>query len=888
MSKKQKVFRGIALSMGTILSVGALFSFAGCDDTSPIEPKNTDALYIMTEDLNGLFNPFYSTAGTDMDVVGQTQISMLTTNKNAELAFGDEEAVVVKDYEMKTVGGNSEYYFVIKNGIKFSDGKPLTMNDVFFNLYVYLDPAYTGSTTMYSTKIVGLQKYRLQRNVSGDNSAEDTRFNKEASDRANNRTMELVNLFQSIGRTSTQGSYSADETKMRAAINDPAQWSISNGYRRAIASNGDISDADARKQLLDDYEEALVKFREELERDYDSAQSAYTEDPYKKRSEFQDPVLCFMYMEGFATAKYAQVAGQKEDKNNITEIVYGYPKTITTKDAAVTHVYNSTVSSKFDQIVQFWATGSELRSEFVGTAKSVINHETLEGSDTLRFPAIDGIKSLGHHLNQTEVVVNGNTYKVASAENHNADGTVKNADEYDVLRITVEGTDPKAQWNFAFTVAPYHYYSDPSKYSIDIQNNKFGVSWSDYKFMTDVIQGKNSWGVSKNKVPLGAGPYIATDSKDSDQPDQFGFQNNGLVYYKANENFLLHAPYIKRLRYKILTSNNALGDLKTGATHFVEPQFTKENSEELTNSLSKRGIESVSTWQLGYGYIGINAGKVQNINLRKAIMSAMNTRDALQYYSTGTVANISWPMSAVSWAYPRSKGAALDPAHPVDNMDNNTGKDYMSYTDEATAKKNIERYMQAAGVSAGDSRLKVTFTVAGANVSEHPIYLVFKNAMDLLNECGWNVEVVPDQNALIKLSTGSLSVWAAAWGSTIDPDMYQVYHKNSTATSVLSWGYREILASQTTYPAENKILTEMSGYIDDAREITDRTQRTSLYRQAMDCVLQLAVELPVYQRQTLYAYNANFIDVSSLPAESDINSYNSPLSKIWDVKLVNN
>lgn len=196
--------------------------------------------------------------------------------------------------------------------------------------------------------------------------------------------------------------------------------------------------------------------------------------------------------------------------------------------------------------------------------------------------------------------------------------------------------------------------------------------------------------------------------------------------------------------------------------------------------------------------------------------------------------------------------------------------------------------MQAAGVSAGDSRLKVTFTVAGANVSEHPIYLVFKNAMDLLNECGWNVEVVPDQNALIKLSTGSLSVWAAAWGSTIDPDMYQVYHKNSTATSVLSWGYREILASQTTYPTENRILTEMSGYIDDAREITDRTQRTALYRQAMDCVLQLAVELPVYQRQTLYAYNANFIDVSSLPAESDINSYNSPLSKIWDVKLLNN
>ena len=54
----------------------------------------------------------------------------------------------------------------------------------------------------------------------------------------------------------------------------------------------------------------------------------------------------------------------------------------------------------------------------------------------------------------------------------------------------------------------------------------------------------------------------------------------------------------------------------------------------------------------------------------------------------------------------------------------------------------------------------------------------------LLEECGWKVNIEPDINALTKLSTGSLAVWAAAWGSTIDPDMYQVYHKNSTATSV--------------------------------------------------------------------------------------------------------
>ena len=62
----------------------------------------------------------------------------------------------------------TEYEFVIKNGIKFSDGKDLTIKDVLFNLYVYLDPMYTGSSTMYSTNILGLKAYRMQDPTAGN------------------------------------------------------------------------------------------------------------------------------------------------------------------------------------------------------------------------------------------------------------------------------------------------------------------------------------------------------------------------------------------------------------------------------------------------------------------------------------------------------------------------------------------------------------------------------------------------------------------------------------------------------------------------------------------------------------------------------------------------
>jgi peptide/nickel transport system substrate-binding protein len=254
----------------------------------------------------------------------------------------------------------------------------------------------------------------------------------------------------------------------------------------------------------------------------------------------------------------------------------------------------------------------------------------------------------------------------------------------------------------------------------------------------------------------------------------------------------------------------------------------------------------------------------------------MDTSLALSYYSTGTAETIYWPMSTVSWAYPKDAAGNLD----RDNLHS----DYIAINwNRADAMASIKSFMEMAGVSAGDSALSIKFTIAGSNLTDHPTYQTFQNAADLLNECGWDIEVVPDTQALTKLSTGSLAVWAAAWGSTIDPDMYQVYHKNSTATSTLAWGYREILASPALYQYENAVLNDLSAVIDEARETDDQEIRSELYKEAMGYVLDLAVEMPVYQRDVLYAYNANVIKSSSLPEE--INPYTSPLDKIWEIEF---
>ena len=145
------------------------------------------------------------------------------------------------------------------------------------------------------------------------------------------------------------------------------------------------------------------------------------------------------------------------------------------------------------------------------------------------------------------------------------------------------------------------------------------------------------------------------------------------------------------------------------------------------------------------------------------------------------------------------------------------------------------------------------------------------------------MEVVCDTQALTKINTGSLAVWAAAWSSALDPDMYQVYHKDSTATSTLAWGYNYLKNSGT--PEELNILDELSDYIDQARETNDQAVRSDLYQKAMEQVLDLAIELPVYQRSVLYAFNSKVINASSMPAESEMNPYSSPLDRIWEVEF---
>ena len=604
--------------------------------------------------------------------------------------------------------------------------------------------------------------------------------------------------------------------------------------------------------VMDDYELAKKYFRDELQRDYNNARGTAQDIVFSDKNGNQIKLTtdteAFLYNEGLITwdkKEYKYVYSLGEDSKNWSE------------QQAIEAIYSTYIPNRVHEVVTFWATATELHTYFSFLEKQ----KYFEGLDT-KIENISGIR----YANRTEsVTVNGTEY---AAPELNADGSVKNADQHQVLEITINEVDPKAIWNFAVTIAPMYYYSNEEQIAKFDYESNFGVEFGSIIFQDEVIKNPNKIG-----VPVGAGPYKATTrTGDGSNVIAGEFKKDNVVYFERNEHFMFPVK-IKYVNYQVVTTNLMLDTLYSGDVHFVEPACKQENIDSLAARKSE-GFDSSFVMTNGYGYIGINAEKVPDLEVRQAIMHAINTQHAVDYY-LGYSYSIYRPMTKASWAYPADDGGKqyyeFDP----------TGAICEDLVKQAGYTKNSDGIYQ----SEDGHVLSYTFTIAG-DTTDHPAYNSLKQAAEILNAHGFDIQVKTDINALSKLANGDLTVWAAAWGAGVDPDMYQVYHIDSTAGSTANWGYRAIRKNAGgKYDRELEIVEDLSDIIDQARETLDNNRRIDLYAEALDLVMELAVELPTYQRSDLYAYNANIIDVTTLTPAEDLTPYNGPLSKIWEVSL---
>ena len=846
------------------MAIITLITLASCGKT---EMNEETPLILSSQELDGVFNPFFSSSAPDSQVVGMTQMGMLGNNKLGEVTTfkSSGDAVVVYDYEIveNSDDDTTTYYLVIRNDVKFSNGSPLTIKDVLFNLYVYLDPVYTGSSTIYSTDIIGLNEYRTQQ----ADEEEQERFMEQFQIAAETRTDYLLTAAEEIYDDYEDETLSIEEFKEELEF-----FTKDEGY----------------ENVLKDFEKVCELFKEELETDYkNSGDGQYKTVTFKDdkgvtySNLLTTDIEMFLLNEGYLWWNKKEAKLESSLTNNVIELKNW------SKETAINTIYADKLPMSLAEVALFWNTAVKF-NDYLINASLEQYHEENERTYT----NISGIKFANR---KEEVKVNGESYEVPT---YKEDGSVAN-DTMEVLSITIDGVDPKAIWNFAFSVAPMYYYSSEQYIqAFDFEKN-FGVEYSSQEFMDKVIKAEDKIG-----VPVGAGPYVACNSEHKTDNVRAGdFRNNNVLYYVRNEYYVYDgkAPEIKHLHYQVVASNGLLNALYNGEVDYVQPNSNPDTIAEL-NGKKSQGIESKSITTSGYGYIGVNAGLVPDMEVRQAIMHSIDTSMTVSYYGN-TASAIYRSMSLTSWAYPKGctpyypyVGAPipedLDVVNPyyaefVEDRGYSAGET-MSEQDQ---KDFIIELVEGAGYIVGgdgvyvngNNKLKFTFTIAGSE-TDHPAFNAFYKAAELLNKINFDVTVSTDAQALSKLASGSLAVWAAAWSSTIDPDMYQVYHIDSTATSTLNWGYKQI--KQNTggkYNEELALVEELSEIIELARETNDQNERAKYYEQALNLVMELAVELPTYQRDDLFAYNANKIDVTTL--NQDTSPYSGLLADIHKVKL---
>ena len=438
------------------------------------------------------------------------------------------------------------------------------------------------------------------------------------------------------------------------------------------------------------------------------------------------------------------------------------------------------------------------------------------------------------------------------------------------MRITTTKVDATMIYQLQLPIAPMHYYGDESLY--DYENNSFGFPKGDLSIVK-----------SKTSTPVGAGPY------------QFKEYTNGVVYYESYDGYYLGAPKIKYFNYMETSEANMITGLQAGTLDIAEPSYTTDVANQVADinggddSLDGSVITTRLYDFLGYGYVGINPNNVKvgddpdsdaSKDLRKALgtIIAVYRDEGIDSYYGETASVINYPISSTSWAAPQVTDDGYQVAYSVNVNGEPIYTEGMSTEDKyAAAKEAALGFLEAAGYTVENgkvtaapegAKLKYQVDIGGNGQGDHPTFLILKNAAAALAEIGMELYVNDLANAndlYAAYQTGASEMWCAAWGAATDPDMYQLYHSNG---------------STNYYQISDPELDEL---IEAGRMSTDQTYRKSIYKAAMEIIMDWGVEIPIYQRSECYLFSTEHVDISTLP--TDMTPYWTALNEIEKLAL---
>lgn len=129
-------------------------------EKNPAPAKNRkDTLIIGINNPDGVFDPLYSESAYDGYIAGAIFDSLLDKDSQGQPLPG-----IAEKWDIS--GDGLEYTFYLKHDVKFSDGTPLTAEDVAFSYYINADKSYDGPADVFTTFIKGLKEYNAGKSTS--------------------------------------------------------------------------------------------------------------------------------------------------------------------------------------------------------------------------------------------------------------------------------------------------------------------------------------------------------------------------------------------------------------------------------------------------------------------------------------------------------------------------------------------------------------------------------------------------------------------------------------------------------------------------------------------------------------------------------------------------
>lgn len=773
---KKSFLKKLSLGLAAVMTVASL-SACGKDNTSS-NGANTetgasestevststgaDTLVVGKDTFGSKFSPFFATLAYDQDVSDMVSIGLLASDREGNIVMkgieGETIAYNGTDYTYNGIAdcdvtqnddGTVVYDFTLRDDIKFSDGEPLTADDVIFSMYVFADPTYDGAATFYTLPIRGMEDYR---------SGMDT----------------LGNIILAAGR---------DNTDFTTFTEDQM-----NAYWAAVDEEGE-------KFAQDIVDYCVANYPDYLE------------------SVGNSEVALGMFAWGFG------------DVNDDGTVLTG---------AGTGTEYNIADLT----IADYW---TELQAKYDNDLVTMSETE-VAGDDLFAMLNED-------YPEFTQGITTGDSAA-------NISGIEKTGDYS--LRVTMDKFDAVAIYQLGVAIAPLHYYGDTSKYDYD--NNMFGFTKGDLSIVKD-----------KTTQPLGAGPY------------KFDSYENGVVTFTANENYFKGEPKIKTILFKETPESDKLTGVASGTFDISDPSMSVDVLKNIKNYNSNGEVTGdVLTTDLvdnlGYGYIGINANMVKvgddkaseaSKDLRKAfatIFAAYRDTVINSYY--GEMATvIQYPMSNTSWAAPKPADEGYQIAYSVDADGNSI------YTADMTDEQKYEAALQAsisffkaAGYTFDEATGKFTAAPEGAEMTyeviipgggtgDHPAFGILTAAKEALATIGITLQINDPSDSSVwnnALEANTAEMWAGAWGATVDPDMYQVYHSDNSNGKGTNSNH---------YSIEDANLDEM---IIAARNSADQSYRKATYKECLETILDWGVEIPTYQRQNAVVISTERVNVSTM------------------------